>query len=245
MEVSRLDSCLAPVRTEHERAPATLERDAQRTEALERIARGTAHDFSNLLFTVLGCTASLLEQLPPDSSLRELADDAHSAATSARVIVRRLQAYAGQLILQPTPHALGELVSSMQAHLAVAAGPLVTVDVSRGPGPTILVDAEQLGLVLDELVANARDAMPDGGTITIDVGSSSAHARIVVTDEGVGMDEATAARVFEPYFTTRSRERRKGLGLAMVHGIVTRSQGRVSVRSAPGEGAAFELLLPL
>ncbi len=235
-------------------------RQAERMEAIGRLAGGMAHDFNNLLGIILGA-ASLMERNPVvrgrlESDLARI----RAAAERAARLTRQLLAFGRRLILQPQLIDLNSLVQGLRARLALLAGPGISVQMVLAEGPMrVRVDPQQLEQVLLSLATNAREAMPQGGEITIETahaelagdrsedGRPAPPGRYVVLsmqDPGPGMDATVRAHLFEPFFSTKPKEQGAGLGLAMVHGIVLQSGGRIAVSSEPGRGSTFTVYLP-
>ncbi|MER3408843.1 MAG: hypothetical protein C4306_01780 [Thermoleophilia bacterium] len=229
-------------------------RQAQKMEAIGRLAGGIAHDFNNILLAIKAEAWLLSAQLAPEAKERELVQAIDDAAERASTLVRHLLAFSREQSWQR------ELLdpSAVVASLAEMLEPLIGEDVEleleldRDPG-LVHMDRAQLEQVVMNLVVNARDAMPGGGRVTVAVRPVRAFAEggqaepagfvvIEVTDTGVGIAPEDQARIFEPFFTSKSDG--SGLGLAIVHGIVTRMGGRIEVRSAPGSGATFSVYLP-
>jgi CheY-like chemotaxis protein len=220
-------------------------------EAIGRLAGGVAHDFNNLL-SIIVCHVDLLlarDNTPP--SLHEI----RNAAARAGDLTRQLLAFSRRQVLSPRVVDPAVIVSSVTAMLARIVGSHIHVVVrTEAGGGRVKVDSTQLEQVVMNLVVNARDAMPGGGTLTVkmrseDVGPHGAvppgaYVVISVIDTGAGMDAATRARIFEPFFTTKPVGQGTGLGLATVLGIVEQSGGHVTVDSAPGRGTTFEVYLP-
>ncbi|MEO6777694.1 MAG: ATP-binding protein [Kofleriaceae bacterium] len=215
---------------------------SQRFESVGRLAGGIAHDFNNLL-TVIITYGHLLQRRAqvPDAKLAEIV----RAAQRASELTRQLLALSRRQVLQPTVLDLGELLDAMADMLRHAIGEDIELAIiKRTTRAPIYVDAGQIEQVILNLVVNARDAMPQGGRITITLDSVATHVRLAVRDSGVGMDAATLAQIFEPYFTTKDAAKGTGLGLPTALGIVEQSGGTVHVRSEPGEGTTFEVELP-
>jgi two-component system, cell cycle sensor histidine kinase and response regulator CckA len=251
------------VREQGEAALRALEHElaqARKLEAVGRLAGGVAHDLNNLLSPILGNAALALEALGPDDPAREPLQDILEAAERARRVTQRLLAFGRKQRLAPEPLDVSEVVSGLRPLLGDLAGGGIPVALEVAAGlPAVRADRSQLELVLLNLVANARDAMPGGGRLGISAAAEAldpAAARflgvapgryvvVAVSDTGVGMDDATRVRLFEPFFTTKPPGKGTGLGLASVHGIVQQHGGAVAVRTAPGEGATFRVLLPV
>ncbi|HEY1370706.1 MAG TPA: PAS domain S-box protein [Gaiellaceae bacterium] len=233
-------------------------RQAQRLESVGRLAGGIAHEFNNLLQIIGGFSKRLLARAPDDVSRRELLaiDDATARAAG---LVRQLLAFGGRQRLQPRPFDLNLLIDDYEPMLRALVGNDVELHCRLELRlPQIEADPSQLEQVLTNLALNAREAMPDGGSLVVSTGSAAldpdaAHAHglpegdyvlLRVSDTGVGMDDATRERIFEPFFSTRPPTEASGLGLATVHGIVAQSRGAISVDSEPGRGSKFTIYLP-
>jgi len=234
--------------TEQRRQEGAL-RQAQKMEAVGRLAGGVAHDFNNLLTVILNCGESLARSLPPSDERREEASEVVQAAQRAARLTRQLLAFSRQQVLEARTVDVNTVVRNLLVMLRRLVGDHVQILDRLAPAtPSILVDPNQLEQVLVNLVVNARDAMPRGGTITIR--TADAHvgekrvAMLEVKDTGIGMDESTRARIFEPFFTTKEMGHGTGLGLATVAGIVEQSGGEISVESAPGRGSTFRVRFP-
>jgi signal transduction histidine kinase len=241
--------------------------DAQRTilqmqkmEAVGRLAGGVAHDFNNALVVILGWADLLRARAADPERLQAGLSEIVSAATRAAGLTKQLLAFGRKGLLIPRAVAPAELIDELVRMLR----PLLTANIEIrshvDPSlPAIFADPSQMHQVLLNLCVNARDAMPDGGVLEIDAASLAAGSPVAVgvqpcervgdwvevsvRDDGIGMDEATQARLFEPYFTTKG-EFGTGLGLASVYGIVQQSGGHIEVTSAPGRGTRFSLRLP-
>jgi two-component system, cell cycle sensor histidine kinase and response regulator CckA len=260
---------LAPV-LERELAAAGVRRErraleiqlqhAQRMEAVGRLASGIAHEFRNLLTAVTGYSELLIELLSPRDPLRKTAEEIRSAATRATLL-------SGQLLTlsrRNEPNAVvldvNVLVSNMERMLRRLIGEHIDLAVTLAPGDArVSADRGQLEQVIMNLVVNARDAMPDGGRLSlavghVDVGAADGDARagaapgpyvsLDVQDTGHGMDERTQANLFQPFFTTKDPSKGTGLGLTMVQAVVREVGGALTVRSRVGEGTVFRILLP-
>ena len=234
-------------------------RKSQRLEAIGQLAGGLAHEFNNLLTIIRGNLAFARAGVVPGSAVHEDLAEVDRAAERAAALVRQLLAVARRQILRPLPLDVRTVVRDAIPRLRALCAADMLLDVTMVREPCVVrADAAQLQQVLSNLVANACDAMPGGGTIGIethlvtldarmarewgglDVGT---YVRLTVRDTGVGMEEATRARAFEPFFTTKPPGAAMGLGLAVVHGIVAQSGGAVRVESAPGRGTAVTALL--
>ena len=233
---------------------------SQKMEAVGRLAGGIAHDFNNLLTVITTSCDLLREDMGPDDPKREDVDQVRQAADGAAALTRQLLAFSRQQVLAPQIVNLGDVVFGVERMLRRVIGEdvdLVTVlDPESG---AVKADVGQLEQVLMNLAVNARDAMPTGGKLTIEIANvehdpdyareqeAAAVSRFVmlaVSDTGTGMDEATKARIFEPFFTTKELGKGTGLGLATVYGIVRQSGGFIWVYSEPGLGTTFKIYLP-
>lgn len=232
---------------------------AQKMEAVGRLAAGVAHDFNNLL-TVINGYAEMLYRHPdaPEASTRI----GHILAASNRAasLTRQLLAFSRQQVLQPQIVDLNQILTEMDPLVRRLVGEDVEIQFALAAGlGTVQADPGQIGQVLMNLVVNARDAMPEGGRLTIESANTELDARyatshpgiepgeyvkLAVTDTGVGMDAATQAHIFEPFFTTKPKGAGTGLGLSMVFGVVKQSGGSVTVYSEPGRGTVFTIYLP-
>ena len=225
-------------------------REAEKMEAIGRVSAGVAHDFNNVLGVILINAELLHERLPPPDERRVEVDEILTASATGARLVRQLLTVGRQQPRETRLLDLGRLIEDMLPNLQRLAG--LDVRVERritDATPPVAADLGQMEQVLLNLVANARDAMPTGGRITITLAplvlaDGRSHARLVVSDTGHGMDEETRSRLFEPFYTTKSPDRGTGLGLATVYGIVEQSRGTITVESAPGRGATFIIDLP-
>jgi len=231
---------------------------SQKLEAIGQLTGGIAHDFNNLLMAILGSLDLLRKRMPDDPKLMRLLDNATRGALRGASLTQRMLAFARRQELTTGAVALPELVEGMAELLERSMSASIAIETRFAPNlAPAETDANQLESALINLVVNARDAMPLGGTITI---SGAEHAvaegedaelaagRYVVLsvrDTGAGMDEATLSRVMEPFFTTKGPGKGTGLGLSMVRGLAEQSGGTLKLRSAPGQGTQAEIWLPV
>ncbi|MBI0539164.1 response regulator [Roseomonas sp. KE2513] len=243
--------------TERRRAEEAL-RQSQKIEAMGQLTGGVAHDFNNLLAVVMGNLELLRKRVPEDARSAALIENALQGARRGAVLTQRLLAFARKQELKPEAVDVPELVRGMAELLQRSIGPMVQIDTHF---PLALsrahVDANQLELALLNLAVNARDAMPDGGRLTISAaeqillpGTSDGlkagkYVLLSVADTGQGMDAATLARATEPFFTTKGVGKGTGLGLPMAQGLAAQSGGRLLLRSKLGQGTTVELWLPV
>jgi two-component system, cell cycle sensor histidine kinase and response regulator CckA len=234
-------------------------RQAQKMEAVGQLAGGVAHDFNNLLTVIKTYGEFMLEQLDESSPLRADAIEIQKAAGRAAALTRQLLTFSRKQALLPRAIDLNEIVLGMEPMLQRLIGEDIRVELRTAAKlGAVKADASQLEQVVMNLVVNARDAMPHGGTVTIETSSvqltettrgghgviPGPYVSLLVSDTGCGMDRATRARVFEPFFTTKETGRGTGLGLSMVYGIVKQSDGYVWCDSTEGVGTTFTVLLP-
>jgi PAS domain S-box-containing protein len=235
-------------------------RQAQKIEAVGQLAGGVAHDFNNLLTVIRGMVDLALKNLAEGEPLYADLRDVREAAEQATVLTRQLLVFSRKQVLRPTAVELNAVIERALKLIRPLIGEHIEVIFTPAfEAGCVMADPGQVEQALINLAVNARDAMPRGGTLTIDtqvVQLDEAHAAahrpahpgpyvmLVVRDTGVGMDAATRARIFEPFFTTKGPGRGTGLGLATVHGVVTQSQGWIEVDSAPGRGSTFRIHLP-
>ncbi len=235
-------------------------RQAQKMDALGRLAGGVAHDFNNLLTVVLGCGELMRPHLPAAGALRTNADLIAATAGRAAGLTRQLLAISRRHPVELRVVDPNATVAEMGDLLRRLVGEHLTFSVDAGAIRTVRLDPGQLQQVLMNLCVNARDAMPDGGRLTIttrDVHLDEPTTRLLVdvvpgdyvcltvSDTGCGMDEATIARLFEPFFTTKPHGQGTGLGLSIVYGIVRQCGGHITVASTLGNGSAFSVYLPV
>ncbi len=237
------------VRAEQARRDAEAQlAHTQRLEAIGMLAGGVAHDFNNVL-TTIGGSAHLLRDESDEEHRVTLLDEIEVAQERGATLTRQLLAFARRDVVSPEVLDLGTLVTESQRLLQRLAGERIPISCDVAPDVRVRADVSQLEQVLANLITNARDAMPDGGTCTLSVrahtdADGTRWARLRVSDTGIGMNARTAARAFEPFFTTKDRGQGTGLGLASVHGIVLQSSGRAHIESAPGAGSSIVLDFP-
>ena len=240
---------------ERERAEQTLrERDeqlrqSQKLEAIGTLAGGVAHDFNNLLTVISGFTQLALIQASQGRAAQDDLRQVAGAADRASHLTRQLLAFGRKQVLQPRVLDLADVVAGIEPMLRRLIGEHIELRSQHArPAARVHADPGQLEQVIVNLAVNARDAMPNGGVLTIatehGTGGDSGLVRLVVRDTGIGMSESTRARIFEPFFTTKPVGDGTGLGLSTVHGIVGQSGGTVEVETAPGKGATFLVRLP-
>jgi len=236
-------------------------RQSQKLEAIGRLAGGVAHDFNNILMSIMGASDLLLMQLPCEDPARGEATEIKQSVERGAGLTRQLLAFSRRQATRPRLFALGEVVGGMETMLRRLIGPEIDFKIISPSEPiAVVADSGQIEQVILNLVINARDAMPDGGRLTVTLedieldesaavalveGRSGRYARLSVSDTGTGIDEPTRARLFEPFFTTKEHGKGTGLGLSIVYGIVRQSGGYVGVASEPGRGATFLIYLPL
>jgi len=243
--------------TERRAAEGRL-RQAQKMEAVGQFTGGAAHDFNNLLMAILGSLEILRKRLPNDQRLLALLDNAVLGAKRGSALTQRMLAFARRQELKHEAVDVACLVNNMMELMERSLGPAIDIE-THFPIEAVHVrtDANQLETALLNLAINARDAMPNGGTVTIAVGveqlnglhptnlPSGQFACLSVSDTGLGMDEATLARATEPFFTTKGIGKGTGLGLSMVEGLTGQSGGKLMARSTLGQGTTIELWLPI
>lgn len=244
--------------TERKRLEEQL-RQSVKMEAVGRLAGGVAHDFNNLLTAMLGYSDLLLEKLPPKSRLLRHVTEIKKAGDRAAALTRQLLAFSRQQVLAPQVLDLNAVVADMDKMLRR----LIGEDIELGAIPEqglgrVKADLSQIEQVILNLVVNARDAMPQGGKLTIATANVDLDARgpeqvnvqpgpyvlLVVSDTGCGMDAETKTHIFEPFFTTKGKDKGTGLGLATVYGVVQQSGGHIELLSEPGQGTTFKVYLP-
>lgn len=235
-------------------------RQAQKMEAVGRLSGGIAHDFNNLLGVIIGYSESLEQQLPAEDPLRKYAEQIRKAGERAAGLTHQLLAFSRQQVLQPKILDLNEVVIDMGKMLRRLIGAHIelTTRLDSQLG-RVKADQSQIEQVVLNLAVNARDAMPEGGSLQIETSNihvdemlarglpflrPGPHILLTVSDTGAGMDIATQRHIFEPFFTTKAPGKGTGLGLATVYGVVKQSGGVVGVDSKPGKGSTFKIFLP-
>jgi two-component system, cell cycle sensor histidine kinase and response regulator CckA len=222
-------------------------RRSEKMEAIGQLAGGIAHDFNNVLMAILSNCRTLLRQLPTDQAPHRQVSQIEAAAERAAHMTRQLLAFGRDNQDEPVALDLGAHVQRTAGLLAHLIGDRITVDIAIATDlKAVLGRSSELEQVIMNLLLNARDAMPDGGTVTVSAHnvSDADEVQLIVSDTGKGMDEATRARVFEPFFTTKDVGAGTGLGLATVYAVVSRARGRIDVVSVPDKGTTFSIWLP-
>jgi signal transduction histidine kinase len=238
-------------------------RQSQKLEAIGRLAGGVAHDFNNILMSIMGAADLLLMQLAPNDPACDEATEIKQSVDRGAGLTRQLLAFSRRQAVRPRVFALGDIVRGMDTMLRRLIGPEIDFEIICAAEPLMVVaDSGQTEQVVLNLVVNARDAMPEGGRVTVRVeevdvdlddpaalalveGKAGRYAQLSVSDTGTGIDEQTRAKLFEPFFTTKEQGKGTGLGLSIVYGIVRQSGGYITVVSEPGEGATFLIYLPI
>ncbi|MBI4877930.1 MAG: response regulator [Acidobacteria bacterium] len=232
---------------------------AQKLESVGRLAGGVAHDFNNLLTVINGYSELAISRLGPAHPLRNSLEQIRAAGERAAGLTRQLLAFSRRQVLQPRVLDLNDVIVNVEKLIRRLIGEDVELRLLLGRSPgSVRADPGQVEQVIMNLAVNSRDAMPEGGTLTLETAGvrlpdesgktpdlpPGSYVTLTVRDTGVGMDEQTRSHIFEPFFTTKEAGKGTGLGLATVYGIVRQSGGDVSVESAPGKGAAFTVYLP-
>jgi signal transduction histidine kinase len=233
-------------------------RQSQKLEAMGQLTGGVAHDFNNLLTPIIGSLDMLQRQRVGNERTRRLIEGALQSADRAKTLVQRLLAFARRQPLRPVAVDVAALVAGMAELVESTSGPRVKVEVVVEPElPAALADANQVEMAILNLAVNARDAMPDGGRLSIGVSSHSvqrghksklpagSYVCLAVSDTGIGMDPSTLSRAIEPFFSTKGVGQGTGLGLSMVHGLASQLGGALTISSRPGIGTCVELWLPV
>ncbi|NJN99954.1 MAG: PAS domain S-box protein, partial [Anaerolineales bacterium] len=250
-------------RRQAEETQAKLEerlRQAQKMESIGLLAGGVAHDFNNLLTVILGYSDLIEAKLPRHDPLFDEVEQIRQSGKRAESLVRQLLAFSRKQMLTPIVLDLNDLIANLKKMLGRLIGEDITLSTSLQPGLwTVIADPGQMEQVIMNLAANARDAMPMGGQLTLETGNivseesqtkpqvellPGPYVRLRMTDTGQGMDKSTLTHLFEPFFTTKEQGKGTGLGLATVYGIIKQSEGEITVNSQPGQGTTFEIYLP-
>jgi signal transduction histidine kinase len=248
-------------REEEKKTLETKLRYAQKMEAVGTLARGVAHDFNNILATLRGSIYLIDKKLSGRDDLRKYTAQVHDSISSAQNLIRQLLTFSRTEQVEFRPVDLNVIVRRLRPVLVNMAGEGVALHVSFSEAPVMVMsDSVQMEQILMNLCTNGRDAMPDGGTLSITIGIETTdgggaregyppapgrYGLIMVSDTGPGMDEKTRERIFEPYFTTKDVGKGSGLGLAIVYGIVKQHKGTIWVDSELGQGTTFRVYLPL
>ncbi len=233
-------------------------RQSQKLEAMGQLTGGVAHDFNNLLTPIIGSLDMLQRQKVGNERTQRLIEGALQSADRAKTLVQRLLAFARRQPLQPVAVDVAGLVAGMAELVESTSGPRVKVEVVvESDLPAARADANQVEMAILNLAVNARDAMPDGGKLSIAASSQlierghksklppGQYIRLAVSDTGVGMDRPTLDRAIEPFFSTKGIGQGTGLGLSMVHGLASQLGGALTISSRPGVGTCVELWLPV
>ena len=258
--------CFIADLTERKRVEAALRlsegllRQSQKMEAIGSLAGGVAHDFNNLLSVVLSYSSMMIADLKPADPMRADLEEVQAAGRRAADLTRQLLVFSRQQILQPILVDLTEIASQVERMLKRLIGEDIDLITTGAPAlGKVMVDPSQVEQIIMNLAVNARDAMPDGGTLTIETADvvldaayatehvgvrAGLHVMLAVTDTGTGMDKALVARIFEPFFTTKEKGKGTGLGLSIVFGSVEQSAGSIAVDSEPGHGTTFRIYFP-
>jgi two-component system, cell cycle sensor histidine kinase and response regulator CckA len=231
---------------------------SQKLEAVGRLSGGVAHDFNNLLGVILGYGEELQKHIPPDDPYREAVDEIQNAGKRAASLTQQLLAFSRKQVFEPQVLDLKTIVAEGVKMLERLIGEDITLEIAQSqPVGTVKADRSQIERVILNLAVNARDAMPDGGKIAIEMAdveldetsptlnrcvAPGPYVMLKVADTGCGMDAELQSHIFEPFFTTKGHG--TGLGLATVYGVVKQSGGYISVESAPGKGTTFIIYLP-
>jgi nitrogen-specific signal transduction histidine kinase/ActR/RegA family two-component response regulator len=251
-ELQRLEESLRQTQAQFQQA--------QKMEAIGRLAGGVAHDFNNLLTIITGYSDLMLASMPPDDPNREMIAEIKTAGERAGMLTRQLLAFSRKQKVEPVVLDLNALIGNLDKMLRRLIGEDIHLTTVLRPGlHRVTADAGQIEQVLMNLVVNARDAMPRGGQITIETANveldegyaqtypevpPGSYVRMSVTDTGCGMDRETKAHLFEPFFTTKEAGKGTGLGLAIIYGIIKQSQGHITVYTEEGKGTTFMIYLP-
>jgi signal transduction histidine kinase len=233
---------------------------SQKMEAIGRLSAGVAHDFNNILSVIIGYSNLLLAQYRDDVSLRQSVTNIKDAGERAAGLTKQLLAFSRQQVMEAQVTSVNAIVRDVEKMLRRLAGEDIELTTSLAPKlPSVKIDPGQMGQVIINLAVNARDAMPDGGRISIETESvtfgrpgrschrgipDGAYVLLTISDTGQGIDPDVQRHMFEPYFTTKEIGKGTGLGLSMAYGIISQSKGRIFVDSAVGKGSNFSIYLP-
>lgn len=245
---------------DHQRRLERQLAESQKMEAIGKLAGGVAHDFNNMLTAILGYASLIMEDAPPNSPVRDQAEQIRRAAENAAALTQKLLAFSRRQVLQTNQFDFAAMLENLLLLVRRVIGAHITVTSQAEPGLwPVLADPSQVEQSVLNLAINARDAMPEGGTLSIvarnaprpngerrpdgDVRPGD-YVRITIADTGTGMDETTRTRMFEPFFTTKPHGKGTGLGLSTVYGFIRQCGGYIDVTSAVGAGTSVELLLP-
>ena len=236
-------------------------RQAQKMEAVGNLAGGIAHDFNNILTTILGYSQMVSMKLPLDDPMRKMVESIHHAGIKASSLTHQLLAFSRKQVMEMKVTNLNLIVEDMNSMLTRLIGEDILLKTFlTKPIGNIMADASQIGQILMNLVVNSRDAMPNGGRLTIETGDifldekyaaslsyvqPGSYSMLSVTDTGAGMNPELRGKIFEPFFTTKEPGKGTGLGLATVYGIVKQHHGHIHVYSEPDHGTSFKIYLPV
>ena len=235
------DAKLAELEREH---TLSLLRNSQKLEAVGRLTGGIAHDFNNILGIVIGYASMMYRRAAPDSPERGHVSEIIKAGERARRLTTQLLAFSRDTAIELSPIDLEGAVVDLVPLVQRLVGDKISVTCELAPDTVIEANASQLEQVIINLAANARDAMPDGGTLRITTRTEGERVILVVADSGTGMSEEVQAQIFDPFFTTKPVGKGTGLGLSTVYGIVKQGGGSITVKSTLGKGTAFEIEFP-
>ena len=236
-------------------------RQSQKLEAIGRLASGVAHDVNNVLMSIMGSADLILMDSKEGDPVHAETSEIKLSVQRGASLTRQLLAFSRRQATVPKRFMLREATAGMETMLRRLIGPEIDLQIIRSSDVTVMADPAQIEQVVLNLCVNARDAMPDGGRLTVSVeevelnewaagligedAKPGRYARLSVSDTGMGMDEVVRAKLFEPFFTTKEQGKGTGLGLSIVYGIVKQSGGHITVASEPGRGATFLIYLPL
>jgi two-component system cell cycle sensor histidine kinase/response regulator CckA len=245
--------------TERKQLEEQLHR-SQKLEAIGRLSGGVAHDFNNILGLIIGYSEALQERVPPEDPYREAVDEIQNAGKRAAALTQQLLAFSRKQVLEPRILSLNTMIVDIEKMLRRLVGEDIQIELLLAPDTgTVKADRSQIEQVILNLVVNARDAMPDGGKLTIETGNwtldrstvlrhpyviPGPYAMLKVTDTGCGMDAQLQSHIFEPFFTTKEKGKGTGLGLATAYGVIKQSGGYIWVDSEVGKGSTFRMYLP-